>query len=157
MHRVIRDHLEEVLAEAPGAGPKQHLEDCEECRTEVSQMREQARLLRALRSAAEAEPRAGFYARVMDRIEAQGAGSIWNVFSDSPFGRRIAVASMALAVAIGLYLFSAEQQERGTVAQPVQFVAGTLPGEDQPGLDLTQRGAPDRGAVLVNLVTYQEQ
>jgi len=152
---VIRDRLEEVLAEAPGNGPKQHLEDCEECRGEVSAMREQARLLRGLRTAAEVEPRAGFYARVMERIEAQGATSIWSVFSESPFGRRIAVASMALALAIGLYMFSSEQP--ATVNQPVEFVSGALPGEDQPGLDLTQPGAPDRAAVLVNLVTYQEQ
>jgi len=156
MHRVIRDHLEEVLGETPRNGPaKQHLDDCEECRRELTQMREQATLLRSLRRAEEIEPRAGFYARVMERIEAQGPGSIWNVFSESPFGRRIAVASMALALVIGAYLFTAEQPAR--VNHPVEFVSGPLPGEDQPGLDLTKTGAPDRDAVLVNLVTYREQ
>ena len=156
MHRVIRDHLEAVLAETPQNGPaKQHLDDCEECRVEVAQIREQAVLLRGLRTAEDIEPRAGFYARVMERIEAQGPGSIWSVFSDSPFGRRIAVASMALALVIGVYLFAAEQPEPGT--HPVEFVSGTLPGEDQPGLVLTQSGGPDRDAVLVNLVTYREQ
>lgn len=155
MHRVIRDHLEEVLAEAPGNGPaKQHLNDCEECREEVSRMRQQARLLRTLCPPSDVEPRAGFYARVMERIETQGPGSIWSVFSDSPFGRRIAVASMALALAIGAYMFSTEQPQ--PASQPIEFVSSTLAGEDQPGLDLTQR-APDRAAVLVDLVTYQEQ
>jgi hypothetical protein len=158
MHRVIRDHLEEVLAQAPLAGPaKQHLEDCKECRDEVMRMRNHAIALRSLRSAEEIEPRPGFYARVMERIEAEGPASIWTVFSESPFGRRIAVASMALALAIGVYMFTAEQPEPGVLSQPVEFVSGTIPGEDQPGVVLTNSGAPDRDAVLVNLVTYQGQ
>jgi hypothetical protein len=163
MHRVIRDHLEEVLAQAPLAGPaKQHLEDCKQCRDEVMRMRDHALALRSLRPTEDIEPRPGFYARVMERIEAQGPASIWSVFSESPFGRRIAVASMALALAIGVYLFSAEQPETGVTSQSVEFVSGALPGEDQPGIVLTNDSlrngvAPDRDAVLVNLVTYREQ
>ena len=157
MHRVIRDRLEEVLAQTPGADLTKHLKDCEECRVELEQMRAQAGLLRTLRPAEEAEPRGGFYARVMERIEAEGPVSIWYVFSESPFGRRIAVASMALALAIGVYVFSAEQSEPAVATRQVEFGPGQLPGEDQPGLVLTGSGAPDRDAVLVNLVTYQEQ
>jgi|SRR5581483_1158614 len=158
MHRVIRDRLEEVLSQAPGTDlAKQHLEECEECRVEVEQMRAQAGLMRTLRAADEVEPRAGFYARVMERIEAEGPISIWNVFSESPFGKRIAVASMALALLIGVYLFNAEQPEPAVASHQVEFVPGQLPGEDQPGLVLTGTGAPDRDAVLVNLVTYREQ
>ena len=163
MHRVIRDHLEEVLADLPGNDPaRQHLDQCRECREEIGRMREHARLLRLLRPVDQMEPRVGFYARVIERIEAQGPASIWNVFSESPFGRRIAVASMALALVIGTYLFTAEQPEPGLARHPIEFVAGALPGEDQPGVnltgvDLTKAGAPDRDAVLVNLVTYREQ
>ena len=157
MHRVIRDHLEEVLADSPGSdSARQHLAECEECRGEVTRMRQHARMLRTLR-AGEMEPRAGFYARVLERIEAEGPASIWNVFSESPFGRRIALASMALAVAIGFYLFSAEQTDPAVAQSTVEFVSGPIAGEDQPGLDLTKNGAPDRDAVLVNLVTYREQ
>lgn len=163
MHRVIRDHLEAVLAEtdhpvsAAGGGPaKLHLEQCAECRGEIEAMREHARLLRGMRGP-QMEPRAGFYARVMERIENQGPASIWYVFSESPFARRIAFASMALAMAIGVYLYSSAPQET-LMAQPAApFISTTLPGEDQPGLDLTQPGGPDRNAVLVNLVTYREQ
>ena len=158
MHRVIRDHLEEVLADSPGDNAaRQHLAGCEECRGQIAAMREHGRLLRTLKPAEEVEPRAGFYARVMERIEAQGAASIWNVFSESPFGRRIAVASMTLALVFGFYLYTAEQPEPGIVQHPIEFVTGPIPGEDQPGLDLTRGGAPDRDTVLVNLVTYQEQ
>ena len=151
MHRLIRDHLEVVLAERVGdaesAHLKAHVEGCDECRSEVEAMREQARMLRNLR--AEAEPRAGFYARVIERIETQGPLSIWNVVFDSPFGRRIAVASMALALILGLFLVSSEEMEN----RPAIAVVG----EDQPGLMLTSSGPPDRDAVLVNLVTYRGQ
>jgi anti-sigma-K factor RskA len=159
MHRVIRDHLEEVLAEQnKECNPRDvsHINDCEECRSEVEAMRAHARLLRDLR--AEAEPCPGFYARVMERIETQGAASIWSVFSDSPFGRRIAVVSMALVVLAGLFLYTAESAPEQTASNPtVQFMSGQLPDEDQSGQVLSQSGVPDRDSVLVNLVTYREQ
>jgi predicted anti-sigma-YlaC factor YlaD len=173
MHRLIRDHLEEVLAESTPetAGQHQshkqlpeaqrlqeaHVRQCEECSSELDAMREQAALLRKLRTpdSEDPEPRPGFYARVMERIEAQGAASIWNIFFESPFGRRIAAASMALALLLGIYLYTSEQfadTAHGS-GQTVEAIAG----EDQPGMVLTQEGMPDRDSVLVNLVTYREQ
>lgn len=156
MHRMIRDHLEQVLADSHASESDSpvaaHIQECEECRGELEAMLEQARLLRELR--AEAEPRPGFYARVMERIERQGPGSIWSVFSESAFGRRIAVASMALALLAGVYLYTSEQSASNPT---VEFVAGALPGEDQPALVMAPSGVPDRDTVLVNLVTYREQ
>lgn len=153
MHRVIQDHLEQVLAESHVKECDSHLDQCDECRGEVEAMRKQARLLRELK--ADAEPRPGFYARVMERIEAQRPISIWSVFSDSPFGRRIAVASMALALLAGVYLVTSEQMaEQNTPT--VQFLSDRLPEEGQPGI-MVKSGQPNRDAVLVNLVTYREQ
>jgi len=152
MHREVRDHLEEVLA-GSAVPPANHLDACPECRDEISAMREQAVLLRDLRS--EAEPRPGFYARVMERIESQRVVSIWTLFSESTFGRRIAVASMALALCMGVYLFTSEhtpEEEPVIAAQG----AAVLPGEDQPGTVLTGSEL-DKDSVLVNLVTYREQ
>jgi len=119
-------------------------------------MRKQAALLQSWRApAAEAEPRAGFYARVIERIEAQGPASIWNLFFESAFGRRIAVASMALALLLGVYLVTSEQSaEQAAVTAPATQL---LPGEDGPGQVLAPSGAPDQDSVLVNLVTYREQ
>jgi anti-sigma factor RsiW len=153
MHGMIRDHLEEVLAK-PGLGEPAHLEECAECRDTVAAMREQAALLQTLRAPQEMEPRPGFYARVMERIEAQGPGSIWNLFFESPFGRRLGVASMALALLLGVYIVTSERSEDPFISsQPSQVIAG----EDQPGMVFTTDGIPDRDSVLVNLVTYQEQ
>src|ERR1700722_2118705 len=116
MHRSIRDHLEEVLAGSRDGATgehRDHLRNCEDCGGEVEAMREQALLVRDLRS--EGEPRPGFYARVMERIENEGPVSIWNVFIESTFGRRIAMASMALAILLGVYVVTVEQRDHSTV------------------------------------------
>jgi anti-sigma-K factor RskA len=154
MHREIRDRLEEVLERtARGTAPGGHLETCSECQEEIIAMREQAAALRELH--AEAEPRPGFYARVMERIDANRAVSIWNLFFESAFGRRLAVASMALALLLGVYLVTSEQAFEEQPALTTQG-ATIVPGEDQPAAMLTGANV-DRDAVLVNLVTYREQ
>jgi anti-sigma factor RsiW len=159
MHRVIQDHLEEVLSESPGdqnspgvAHLAAHLAECEECREEVADMRLQASMLRALRApkALEESPRPGFYARVMERVEAHPA-SIWQLFFDSVLARRIAIASMALVVLFSVYLVSSERY----AAQPRTVIV--FSDDDQSGMTLSKSGMPDRDSVLVNLVTYREQ
>jgi hypothetical protein len=153
MHRLIQDHLEEVLRETDGVRVENspaavHLSECHECREEVAVMRQQALALRTLRATGDTlSPRAGFYARVMERIEAQRPIDIWELFFDSAFARRIAMASMAMVVLFGFYLVSSER-----FAQPVAVTVE----EGQPGMTLAA-GLPDKDAVLVNLVTYREQ
>jgi len=161
MHREIRDHIENVLA---GSEPE-HLAGCEECRSEVQGMQEHTALLRELRAPESflAEPRAGFYARVMERIEAEGPISIWNLFIESAFGRRIAVASMALAILLGVYLVTSERSAEDPMiaGQQVQqqWMVG---GEDGPArvimqMDRSPAGQSSEDAVLADLVTYREQ
>jgi predicted anti-sigma-YlaC factor YlaD len=147
MHRLIRDRLEQLLESNDGAHLEEcraHLEECEECRAELDALREQRTFLLELRAPEDLEPHPGFYARVMERIEPHQASSMWNLFFESPFGRRIAVVSMAAALFLSVYLVASER----LAEQPLV---------DQPGLALTQAGAPDRDSVLVNLVTYREQ
>lgn len=149
MHRLTQDHLEGVLAGLPDNPAAAHVAECEECREEVSAMQRHASMLRALRAPNDETiaPRAGFYARVMERIEAQRPIDIWQLFFDSAFGRRIAIGSMAVALLFSLYLVSSE-----SFAQPV-----TISVEDHPGMTLTKAGLPDKDTVLVDLVTYREQ
>jgi hypothetical protein len=150
MHRLIQDHLEEVLAESNpnGSGPAAaHLAECAECREEVSALRHHAAMLRTLRAPVNDDtlaPRPGFYARVMERIEAQRPIDIWQLFSDSAFGRRLAVASVALVLVFSFYLVSSER------SAPVIITV-----DDQPSI--SQAGLPDKDTVLVDLVTYREQ
>jgi hypothetical protein len=132
MHRRMRDEVERVLEGKADPSP--------EYRAEIEAMREQAAWIRGLRAPEDAEPKPGFYARVMERIEAQGPGSIWNLFFDSQFALRLAVASMTIALGLGVYMVSVER---------------AAPAEDRAPVILA--GAPDRDAVLFNLVTYREQ
>jgi hypothetical protein len=157
MHRQMRDQIEHVLAGKADAGSQAHLAECGECRDAIASMQEQAELLRGLRAGAETEPRAGFYARVMERIEAQGAESIWSLFFDSPLGRRVAMASMALAVCLSVYLVSSEQMaNRGAAPEPTARVA-MFSGDPEFAPGLTPGASPDQDTVLVNLVTYRGQ
>lgn len=167
MHREIRHRIEDVL---DGKGASRHIDHCPECREAVSGMQAQASLLRELRApeSLELEPRPGFYARVLQRIEAEGPVSIWNLFIDSAFGRRITVASLALALLLGIYVVSSERAAQDSLLSGQQApIASAGPlvvmGEDAPGRVITQMdqsvggGQSSADAVLANLVTYREQ
>lgn len=178
MHREIRNHIEEILGGAESAAGREHLAECPDCRAQVQKMQEHVSLLRELRApeGVALEPRAGFYARVMERIESEGPISIWNLFIESAFGRRIAVASMALALLLGIYLVTAERAEDEPVIAvgQEQVVTPDVPlpaslvvaGEDAPGRVIMQMGQKmtepadsqsTDDAILVNLVTYEDQ
>ncbi len=128
----MRDELERILEGKAEPSP--------EYREEIAAMREQAAWIRGLRAPEDSEPRSGFYARVMERIEAQGPASIWSLFFDSQFALRLAVASITVALGLGVYMVSVER---------------TAPSEDRAPLITV--ATPDRDAVLFNLVTYREQ
>ena len=165
MHRLVEENLEEVLKGATREHPaSRHLAECPECRNEVAVMRDHSEMLGRWRDRSGVEPPAGFYARVLERIEAQGPGSIWNLFFESMFGRRLALASLALAVLLGGYLVSSEPLGEPELAYsqetveilPVPMVTGEFVAlHDQAGVMLP--GEPSDESVLVNLVTYREQ
>jgi len=162
MHRLVRDHIEDVVAGLESASVAEHLKACEECRSDVIVMRAHSAALRELKAPDDAEPRPGFYARVMERIEAQGPASIWNLFIESAFGRRIAIASLALALLLGVYVISSERASDQPVVAGQQSQPAVVLGEDAPGRVITQMDRSSMAQssnddVLVNLVTYQEQ
>jgi len=170
MHRLIEEHLEEILSGAalPASHPaREHLKSCEECSEEVSAFEEHAALFRSLRAPAETarEPQPGFYARVRERIEAQKPVSIWDVFASSVFGRGLAAASLALVVLMGAFLFTAEAgpqalATRGVVTETYPMLPDSdFPDEvfAMPAMARYSAADTNRGAVLVNLATYRER
>jgi hypothetical protein len=169
MHREIRDHIEDVLRGGDTLkNAREHLVQCDECRTEMQGMQEQTALIRELRAPEDfaADLRPGFYARVMERIEAEGPISIWNLFIESAFGRRIAVASLALALLIGVYVVTSERSAEDSMialgSQQVTAEQTFVVGEDAPAREITrvdqsQTDQSSQDAVLANLVTYREQ
>ncbi len=155
MHKLIKDRLEDYLKGAPDsrlpADCEQHLKVCEECRDELNLMQEQSYLIQVLRTREEIDPSPGFYARVTERIEAQQTASIWSVFLEPAFGRRLAAASLALILLLGGYLAFSEND---SAYQPATAETIMAVHEDASGLGLDQQR--DRDRILVTLATYQE-
>jgi hypothetical protein len=161
MHQPIRDNLERYLGGAASDIPAefhQHLGECGDCASEIRLLETQSQLLRSLRSPKDAEPRAGFYARVIERIESQPA-SIWSVFLDRKFGLRLAVASAMLVALLGAYLVSTEPSGPELASGPAvvltetpQLAEAEAPTQQQDGL----RQQRQRDAVLVDLASYHQ-
>jgi predicted anti-sigma-YlaC factor YlaD len=164
MHEPIRNDLEAYLKRSERGGLSAeftaHINECERCRTELRDMGEQSELLKLLKPPAEVEPRSGFYARVIERIDSQRQNSFWGIFLEPRVGRRIAMASAAMVVLMGVYLFSTEPgtSRFGNRHAPEPVVVQMLNGDDQQA-QIAGAGTieQDRNAVLVNLVTYRDQ
>jgi hypothetical protein len=58
----------------------------------------------------EVEPDPGFYARVMNRIETQAKPSVWSLFAESMFAKRLAYASATFLV-VGVVFVSATEPD----------------------------------------------
>ena len=152
MHGPIRDRLEDLLSEQPRRDePSEHLASCPECTEELNQMRDHAALFRSLRVNEEMEPAAGFYARVMQRIEEEGVASIWSVFLEGPFGKRLVFASLALAILLGTWIVGMERQDGHMGSEPV------IAEQQNREIPVTGDAAHQRDVVLVNLAAYSQQ
>jgi hypothetical protein len=112
-------------------------------------LREQSRMVQSLR--VEAEPSAGFYARVLQRIEERAQNTVWAVFLYSPFGKRVAFASLALALLLGTYVVGMESQD-GHI-----HPGGTAITQNDSDTPVQGDPADKRDAVLVNFVSYNSQ
>ncbi len=125
MHELIRDRLENLLRNygANEAEVSSHLASCRECSSELKDMQDQASLFASLRVPDVAEPAAGFYARVLQRIEEREDDSIWSIFVESPFGRRLAIASFTIALLLGGYAVSLERGHAFATPQPAPEMA----------------------------------
>lgn len=165
MHQEIRHSLEDYLkgeqflkrsaSEIP-AEFYSHLEACEECANELRLLERQSKMLRSLRLPGEVEPRAGFYARVIERIESQPV-SIWAILLDPKIGFRLAVASAALVALLGSYLVLSEGSGPEFAAPPA-IVSTNSPRAISTALerDNSLREAQQRNAVLVDLASYHQ-
>lgn len=162
MHRVTQDYLEELLDGVLPEGHQvyAHLKQCVECTGEVEAMRLQNDMLRAWSfNPADApeginfEPRPGFYARVLDRIETQRPTSIWTLFSESLFGRRLAAASLTLALVAAVSVVTQEPYE--PEVQQAWVELDPLYPSSGFSQTMLNTDASDNGAVLMSLVSYR--
>jgi anti-sigma factor RsiW len=156
MHEPVIQRLEEYL---DGGGPypevESHLSNCDDCRNELEAMRAQSTLLRRAFKV-EAEPDPAFYARVMGRIETQARPSVWSLFAESMFAKRLAYASATFLVLVGVVFVSAEQDQATAFGDPGVVLAGDE-RYTPVNMDTDTDTERDREVVLVNLTTYQQQ
>lgn len=156
MHGVVRDRLEDILRSKDGvtgvADVDEHLSNCAKCAREVEEFRAQSPLFSVLR--AEVEPGAGFYARVLREIENRAQNSIWSVFIYSPFAKRLAYASLAMALLLGTYVVSTESEDGH-----LRLTGTQVRMEQDAQLDTPVRGGETdrRDTVLVNFASYEPQ
>lgn len=148
MHDVIRNGLEGYLSRhtAPESLEpfRAHLAGCDACRVTVAGFENQSALIRSLRvSEEEVAPTAGFYARVMERIEAQRPISLWSVFLQPLFARRVMYASLVLFLLLGSsVLWTGENHDLfASDSNPVGVLAGF-----GPEVETTIGGATDPNA-----------
>lgn len=136
-----------------------------ETRWMVERMARQSRLIQStLRVAEQADPGAGFYARVMDRIEAQRAVSpFWSAFLDPLFFRRLVMASATLLLLLAITLFTGVSDDIAVAGGgDDQLPQMIMVGDPEPLIvtttvsDGTAAAAAGRDVVLGDLTTYQE-
>src|SRR5579875_1042348 len=150
MHGSIRDRLEDLLAAEGSAlrdqGLIKHLSSCSECSSDLAAMKEQLDALHGLRAPEELEPAAGFYARVMQRIEERAKDSIWAGFIYSPFAKRLTYASLAAALLLGSFVIGQETRDGHLTGE--RIIAQQF-HNDVPVIGDQQQ---QRNAVLANFV-----
>ena len=154
MHEPIIGNIEEYLSGVRIPQVEDHLQQCEECRNELALMMEHSSLLRSLQTNESVELAGGFYARVMNRIETQAKPSVWTLFGESLFARRLAYASMAFVLVLSAAFLA---DPPGEVLAPAGSPEGIIAYEPQPSEPaLGNDQQKDREAILVQLATYSD-
>lgn len=154
MHQLLTGYLEDLL-EGRSVPPAvdEHLKMCSPCASALELIRAQQRGFHLLR--AEAEPAPGFYQRVMERIERQARPSIWSLFGESLFARRLAYASIAAGLLLTAVVFSDRQQNSGSelAANSAEVV---MAADTTAPVPVGMNPEQDREAVFVQLATFGE-
>jgi hypothetical protein len=164
MHQPVKDNLEEYLRGVSGnygrAIPDEmetHLNSCAECAGELSELELQSAALQSLRAPAGAELPAGFYARVMQRIdEARATNSVWAAFLEPIFAKRLFYASATLLFLLGSYLVSSETGDHGLYNPPPAVVSAPPDVAANATSDDVDTTPQERDAVLVSLASYEQ-
>lgn len=159
MDRHLKDRLEEYLRSLGSDRPedlavvndfqKRLGSVDEQTRRIVKHFEEHSRSLRSLRAPAGVAPEAGFYARVLERVEERRRASLWFQFLDQRFSKTLAYASLALLFVLSATIFWSDTPQYAQ--NPVHVMA-----EPERAANLGADQERDRAVVLVDLVTFQD-
>lgn len=150
MHDSVKLGLEEYLHTGVLTPQMQeHVRNCGSCREEIETMRIHAGLFRTLKAPSEMDPGGAFYARVMNRIEVEVKPSVWSLFGESQFARRLVYASATFLVLLSSYVISAHPDDEVADGAPEAILAGGQTPEP-----VTMDPQKDREVILANLATW---
>lgn len=157
MHNIVREHLESYLeGRCTGSQMERiqnHLAGCPECRDLLEQIVETNHLIQVLKCPSpDLDPAPGFYARVMDVIEARQRASFWSFLLDPVFGKRLVLASLGLVLILGSFMAATSPEPVETANAPEAILAAPRATETAPSENVDR----DRDAILVQLATYRE-
>jgi hypothetical protein len=116
-----------------------------------------ADILRSFRIQHAPEPAAGFYARVLQRVESQAAPSFWELLLDQTFGRRLAYATGSMLLLMATFLLATSGEQPELASTPVEMIARpapAAPSDPRPpfGDDMHQ----NREQFLVTMASFSE-
>jgi predicted anti-sigma-YlaC factor YlaD len=156
MHQIIQDGLEDFLAGAADSVDRMriesHLRECAACRQEVEAMKEMSSLFLSMRSPEPFVPAPGFYARVSNLIEQQQPPqSLWSLFLEPVFGRRLALASLLVLATLGTVLMNRETEEYAVGPSPEMILA-----VEHDAAPLDAGPSMDRDQMLITLASHKQ-
>ena len=127
MHEPVQSQLEDILQgrlrAAKRAAVESHLAGCQNCAMELREMRLHSGVMKTLRVNDAPEPPAGFYARVLQRVESQARPSFWNLLLDPVFGQRLVYGTGALFLLMASFLLATTGGQPELAQTPVQMMA----------------------------------
>ena len=154
MHKPVVENLEAYLEGRHVPELESHIRSCPECRSALADMSEHSQMLQTFRASEVVTPFPGFYARVMNRIEAEAKpASFWDLLLEPVFGRRLVYAAFALVVLMSGFLVLSPLDQPQIASSPERLLVSPHPDEPGPvGFD-PQR---DRNVVLVDMVSFSQ-
>lgn len=161
MHEPIRQNLENLirggkLSASVRETVESHLADCSACVEELRVMRLHSGLMKVLRPDNAAEPTGGFYARVMQRIEAEGTPSFWNLLLDPVFGLRLVYATASLVLLMGAFLLATTESLPELASTPVEIMAKPQPAAPVTAVAFGEDMSREREHFLVTMASFTE-
>ena len=161
MHEPIRDHIETLLHGGRLSEPvrqkvEAHLASCPSCSDELRAMRLHSGVIRSLRVSSAPEPSAGFYARVIQRIEAEGKPSFWSLLLDPVFGLRLVYATASMFLLMGAFLLATAEQAPELASTPVEIMAQPRPAVTPLPASFGEDVRQDREHFLVTMASFSE-
>ena len=160
MHESVRSQLEDILQGRLKPGAKaavaEHLKSCPACTAELGQMSLQADVLRSLKAPEVPELSAGFYARVLQRVETQGRPSFWSLLLDPVFGRRLVYATASMFLLMASFLLATSGNEPELAQTPVHMMAQPEATPAAMRVGVGEDVQQDREHFLATMATFSE-